>query len=159
MLAARINYIKTRGHFRFLPVQSGGYVAALKYNPFLERPEKAGFKLKNLDTRRLMENRRGIGLLLLLRRLGKETYRRLSHGSEVQYNFFAAERMFDTGPVTESAVVYVRSGRYQAYVGRITLMRHLVSPLLRLDLNGGSYRLSFRPFAAYNWNRLEFFAL
>jgi len=159
MTINRIQYKKFQKCFNYIPYKAGDYLAVLKYNPFLDRSEKFGFKLKNLDAHRLMDVTDGIDFLLLFRRVGRETYRRLSYNSEVQYNIVSAESEGDKVIAAAQGNFYHRSGRYHAYVARLVNFRHRLANVFSLRVFGVGHRAIYQPYAAYQYNRFDLFRL
>lgn len=155
-----VNCLKLRDSFYFMPYKAGAYLGTQKYNFFMERSERVGFKLKNLEVRRLMAARNSrIGLLLLLRRIGKETYRRLSAGTEAQFNALAAETAAASDAISFSrqGIVNRRSSRFQAYVGRIVVLRNRWTPVLRLGIRSLTHRSQLYPYASRGYGRFDLY--
>lgn len=159
MLLNRIVYKKFQKKFHYIPYQAGDFLATLKYNPFLERSEKFGFKLKNLDAHRLMDIKSGVDFLLLFRRIGKETYRRLSFTAEVQYNVVVEESDAANLSQLPIAKLYRRTSRYHAYVARLVNFRNRLSNVFSLRVFGVGHRAFYHPYAGYHFNRFDLFRL
>jgi hypothetical protein len=75
----------------FVKVHVGGVMLLVRYNEFFERNEPFGIKLSTLNLKKVKEHRGSIPFLKMLRRSSRDTYKKFTKETEVQFNIIHNE--------------------------------------------------------------------
>jgi hypothetical protein len=123
-----VYYINTLNFFKLsevwnslIKIHAGGVMLLVRYNEFLERNEPFGIKLSTLNLKKTKDHRGSIPFLKLLRRSSRDTYKKFTKDTEVQFNIIHNEYLSDNSLKLSEMFPVFSKDFFDGFVGAIFL--------------------------------------
>jgi len=117
-----LNFFKLSELWAFpVKIHVGGVMLLVRYNEFLERNEPFGIKLNTLNLKKVKEHRGGIPFLKMLRRSSRDTYKKFTKNTEVQFNIIHNEYLSPNSLGIDSIKSVTPKNIFDGFVGAIFL--------------------------------------